>query len=381
MIKVLLILIFVAIIGRFFWLDSVPPHLSNDEIGAASGAYSISKTFKDANNQFLPILWASPGGYGSPLAVYIPLVSIAVFGNNDFAIRLPSAILGSLTIIFIGLLVMELTKNAKLGYLTSFVLAFSPWHFSASHWALESNYALFFLSLGLYLFFLGLKYSKAGATVASFLSFSLSIYSYYTEWVLTPLIIVSLLILYRKSVLKSKIHYVAILIFMVVLIPLFVSWLTHLSSSRASSEFIINDVGVGRLLSDYPNPFQKGQIILKAILDKFSGYISLDYLFFYGAKVLPNSNPYQSGFFLSPFLIAFLIGLYKLKTFLPENYKFIYFLLITSSLTASFTQGEINNWRSLPELLPIAVITGAGSLFIWEAVKSNFGRLAFVLDC
>lgn len=146
--KLLLILIIIAIVARFIRLDWAPPHLSNDEIGAAYAAYSISKTLKDGSNQFLPLLWQSHGGYGSPLAVYIPLSTIMIFGNNDFAVRLPSAILGSLTIIFIGLLTAELTKNVRLALATSFLLAISPWHFSASRWALESNYALFFICLG-----------------------------------------------------------------------------------------------------------------------------------------------------------------------------------------------------------------------------------------
>lgn len=370
--KFLLILIFIAVIARFIKLDSIPPHLSNDEIGAAYAAYSISRTGKDGANQFLPILWASPGGYGSPLAVYIPMVSILILGNNNFAVRLPSAILGSLTIIFIGLLVMELTKNSKLALITSFILAFSPWHFSASHWALESNYALFFVVLAIYLFFLGLKYDKNWAVIVSFISFALSIYSYYTEWILTPLIIFSLLVFYRKAVLKKKVYYTAFLLFGILLIPLFSDWLHNLSSSRASSEFIVKDISVGRLLSQNPQPFAKGQIILKAILDKYSAYISLDYLFFHGTKILPKDNPYQFGFFFSPFLITFLLGLYKLKTFFKQNCNFIYFLLIATPLTASVTQGDINNWRSLPQLLPIAIISAAGTFFIWDYVKKNW---------
>lgn len=369
--RILIILIFIAIAARFINLDYIPPHLSNDEIGSAYAAYSISKTLMDGANQFLPILWASPGGYGSPLAVYIPMMSIMILGNNDFAVRLPSAILGSLTIIFIGFLVMELTRNNKLALIVTFILAFSPWHFSASRWALESNYALFFIVLGIYLFFLGLKYNKSWATIVSFISFALSIYSYYTEWVLTPLIIFSLLIFYRKTVLKKKIYYVTIVLFVILLIPLFSDWLHHLNSSRANSEFIVNDINVGRLLSKHPNPLEQGQIILKAIFDKYSIYTSLDNLFFNGARLLPRDNPYQFGFFLSPFLIAFIGGLYKLRTLFNEHSNFIYFLLVVSPLTASVTQGDINNWRSLPQLLPIAIITAAGAFFIWNFIKTN----------
>ena len=369
--KILLILIFIAIVARFIKLDYAPPHLSNDEIGAAYAAYSISKTLKDGTNQFLPILWQSHGGYGTPLAIYIPLTSIVIFGNNNFAVRFPSAILGSLTIIFIGLLVYELTKNNKLAYVTSFLLAISPWHFSASRWALESNYALFFIVLGIYLFFFGLNKNKRWAVVISFVSFALSIYSYYTEWVLTPLIILSLIFFCRKTVFKKKIYYVAILLFGILLIPLFTSFIHNLNSTRVSSEFISKDIVVGKLLAQHLNPIDKGQIILKAISDKYSAYMSLDYLFFYGAKILPKENPYQFGFFLTPFIAAFIWGLYKLKNHYKGNSNFVYFLLIISPVAASMTEGEINNWRSLPQLLPVALITASGTLYIWDFVKKN----------
>src|SRR5258708_2072220 len=269
--NILLVSIVIAIIARFIWLDIAPPHLSNDEIGAAYAGYSISKTLKDGSNQFLPLLWASHGGEGSPLAIYIPLFSIMSLGNNDFAVRLPSAILGSLAIIFIGLLIMELTKNTRLAILTSFLLAFSSWHFSASRWALESNYALFFIILGLYLFFIGVNCSKSWATLLSMVAFAMSIYSYYTEWVLTPLIVISLVVFYRKTILNNKrIYVIALLLFGILLLPLFIDLIIHhLRSSRASSEFITQDIGVGRLLSKHPNPFEKGQILLKAVVDKY----------------------------------------------------------------------------------------------------------------
>ena len=370
--KILLILIFIAITARFIKLDWAPPHLSNDEIGAAYAAYSISKTLKDGSNEFLPILWQSHGGYGSPLAVYIPLASIVIFGNNDFAVRLPSAILGSLTIIFIGFLVKELTKNDKLALVTSFLLAVSPWHFSASRWALESNYALFFIVLGIYLFFLGLNKNKQWATVAGFVSFALSIYSYYTEWILTPLIVLSLIFFYRTTILKKKIYYFAILLFGILLIPIFINFIQNMSSSRASSEFISKDIAIRRLLAEHPKPIEKGQIILKAMLDKYSSYSSLDYLFFNGAKILPKENPYQFGFFLTPFVFAFIWGLYKLKNHYKGNGSFIYFLLIISPLVAAMTEGELNNWRSLPQLLPVALTCASGTLFVWDFIKKNF---------
>lgn len=373
--KVLLALILIGIVARFVWLDLAPPHLSNDEIGAAYAAYSISKTLRDGSNQFLPLLWTSHGGEGAPLAIYVPLPSIMAFGNNDFAVRLPSAVLGSLTIIFIGLLVMELTKNSRLAITASFILAVSPWHFSASRRALESNYALFFIVLGIYLFFIGINRNKNWAILTSMLSFGMSVYSYYTEWILTPLIIISLIVFYRKTILKKrKIYIIAIIFFGILLLPLAATFINHAKSSRASSEFITQDIGVGRLLSNHPAPFEKGQIILKAIADKYSVYNSLDYLFFFGATVLPKENPYQFGFLLAPLLVPFIWGLYKLRTFFKQHSNFIYFLLFATPFAASLTEGGINNWRSLPQLLPISIISAVGVLYFWESIKKSFWK-------
>lgn len=367
--KLFLFLICIAIIARFIGLDYIPPHLSNDEIGAAYDAYSISKTLRDGHNQFLPITFLSHGIYRSALAVYLTIPSIMILGNSDFSARLPSAILGSLTIILLGLLVLELTQNSRLALISSLLLAFSPWHFSASRWTMESNYALFFIVLGVYLFFYGLKHRNYWATLASFTTFAFSIYAYYTEWGLTPLIICSLLFLYRKVTLKRKIYYIAVFLFVLLLLPLTVDFLDHVGSSRASTEFISKETPV--TVKSKLNTFQEGQVLLKAILDKYSRYTSLGYIFFYGSNFLPKANPYQVGFFLSPLLISFILGLLKLKKFFKEHTKFIYFWLFASPLIPAFTQGDISNVRSLPIVIPVAIVTAAGSLYMLDYINKK----------
>jgi len=377
--NLLKLIIFIAIVARFVALDYAPPHLSNDEIGAAYAAYSISKTSKDASGEFLPVLWKSHGGYGSPLAVYIPMISIIIMGNSDFAVRLPSAILGSLTIILLGFLVKELTKNSNLALTSSFLLAISPWHFSASRWALESNYALFFVVLGIFLFFFGINRNRFWLVVLSFISFAFSIYSYYTEWILTPLIILALLFRYNRFFLERKARsFLVFLFFLILLVPICLSFVRTFNSSRAVSELITKDVAVSRLLVEEKNSLGKLQVVLRAIFDKYSSYLSLDYLFFYGADILPKENPYQFGFFLFPFFIPFIYGLFRLKTFYSRNSDLVYLLLFISPLIASFTEGSLNNWRSLPELLPVALISGVGVLSIWSVVKEKLFIKVFV---
>lgn len=369
---ILLALIIVAIVGRFIALDWVPPHLSNDEIGAAYDAYSVSKTLRDEHNQFLPILFQSHGIYRSTLAVYITIPTIMLLGNSDFSARLPSAILGTLTIIFLGLLVLTLTNNRILSFATSLILAFSPFHFATSRATIESNYAIFFVVLGIYLFFYGLKYCKNWATIACFVAFTLSIYGYYTEWGLTPLIMGALLFFYRKSFQNKKIYVVGILIFVCLLIPLGNDFFHHSNSSRASTEFINKDLAVARFSEQKNfNLIQKGQIVAKAVVDKYSNYTSLGYLFFYGANILPRDNPYQVGFFLSPFIAGFIIGLIKLKKYFGNHANFIYFWFFISPLIPSLTQGDLSSVRIFPMVIPLTLIVAAGSLELFFYIKNN----------
>src|SRR3972149_10990397 len=96
-----------TIFTRFTGLSQIPPHLSNDEISIAYDAYSVSKTLRDEHNQFLPISFKSHGTYKTPLTVYLTSISVRLFGNSDFSARLPSSLLGSLTVFILGLLAYE----------------------------------------------------------------------------------------------------------------------------------------------------------------------------------------------------------------------------------------------------------------------------------
>ncbi|MDO8429295.1 MAG: glycosyltransferase family 39 protein, partial [Candidatus Daviesbacteria bacterium] len=370
--KLLLFLVAVAIVSRFVGLDFAPPHLSNDEIGAAYDAYSISRTLKDEHNQFLPTTFQSHGIYRSALAVYLTLPGVVIFGNTDFGARVPSAVMGSLTILLVGLLVWELSQNYQLALLSSLMLAFSPWHFSASRSAMESNYALFFVTLGVYLFFYGLLRKNNLVTLLSFIALAASLYGYYTEWGLTPLVILGLLVSYRRVIIKEKIYLVGLGLFLILLTPLALDFIDKLGSSRASTELFYNDLSTAPLLeSDRFNTFQKSQILMSAALEKYSGYLSLNYLFFYGSTFLPKENPYQVGIFLSPFLLAFLVGLFKLREFFKQHATFLYIWLFISPAVPALSRGETSSVRGLGIVVPLSIIIAVGVLDIWENLRKR----------
>lgn len=378
--KILVIIVAVfTLLTRFIALSSIPPHLSNDEISIVYDAYSVSKTLRDEHNHFLPLSFQSHSTYKAPLTAYLTIPSILIFGNSDFAARAPSAFLGSLTVLILGLLVFELSKNKYLSLLTSFILAISPYHILTSRMAYEPNIALFFFCLGLYLFFLSLRVNINFFILGSYIFFALSLYSYHTEWVFTPLIIALLLILNYKEIPHKRIYYFGILVFLILVSPLFIDYLNNLhTTARANTELLLKEPSLAIKLED-PNflPWQKTSFILQAFLDKYSSYLNLSYIFFTGLNLQPSSDPFQVGLFLSPFLPFLFIGIFKLKEVFLKNSKFLYVLLLTSPLIPALTEGTQSHSRNLVSVIPISIISSVGIFVFWKTSKKVW-KIVFV---
>lgn len=369
--SLVIIVAVLAILTRFVNLSLVPPHLSNDEISIAYDAYSVLKTLKDEHNQFLPLSFRSHNTYKAPLTAYLTIPAIAIFGNTEFAARLPSAIFGTLTILIIGLLVFELSQNRYLGLLSSFLLSISPMHILTSRMSYEANIALFFLYFGIFLFFLSIRKNSNVTAVLSFISLALSLYGYHTQWVFTPFIIFLLFLVNFKKVIIKRIFYFGILIFFILITPLLFDFLSNLqNSTRASSANILNEPFlVEKLKNPSYLPWQKVSFILQASIEKYSSYFNLSYLFFTGYILLPEGDPFQTGVFLFPFLPFFLFGIYKIKVFFKEKSAFVYALLITSPITASLTTGPQSTSRNLVSLVPISIILSVGVLIFVKSCK------------
>ena len=144
--KKIIILFFILTLGislRLFRLDSRPLGFTWDEAALGYSAYSLLKTGRDEHKQALPIIFKSFGDYKPGLYVYLTVPSIASLGLNEFATRLPSALMGTILVIVIYLW----TKNL---WITG-LLALNPWaiHFSRGAW--ESNVSLTLTVLGVVL--------------------------------------------------------------------------------------------------------------------------------------------------------------------------------------------------------------------------------------
>ena len=232
--RTILILIFaLGMWLRFSHLSTNPPSLSWDEVSIGYNAYTILTHGADEHGTRFPLgAFSAFGDYKPTLPVYLTVPFVAVFGLSDMAVRLPSAIFGSLTVLLLYFLVRELFSNQRLALLSAFLLSISPWHIMLSRAGFEANIATFFITLGVYL----LLVSRSNTTVLLYalLPFIAGMYTFNSARYAGPLIALGTVLFSWRSYRKgTSAVFRGIVIAVIVLIPL----MPHLLSSNARLRF------------------------------------------------------------------------------------------------------------------------------------------------
>lgn len=203
----LLFVVLIAFLLRFWNLGITPPSLYWDEVSQAYNSYSLLKTGHDEHKELFPLArFQAFGDYKAPTYIYLDIVPILLFGQSEFAVRLPSALLGSLTVVLAYFLSLEIFFNNKKKYFISIVaslmLAISPWHIQLSRVAYEANVATFFTVGGMLLFFLGIR-KNINYLLLSAASFVIGFYSFNAHRIFIPLLVILLIVIYRKFLRKN----------------------------------------------------------------------------------------------------------------------------------------------------------------------------------
>ena len=144
---ILVSILLLAFILRFFKLDSLPPSLNWDEISHGYNAYSILKTGSDEWGEKFPMSnFRAYGDYPLALNLYLTIPFVALLGLTEISIRSPHAILGILEVLAVYYLSLGLTKKKNIALLSAFLVAITPWYVFTSRFVLQSNLAVFFLT-------------------------------------------------------------------------------------------------------------------------------------------------------------------------------------------------------------------------------------------
>lgn len=360
--KYLLIIILLGLLLRILWLEQFPPGFSGDEVQQGYSAYSILFSGKDEWGEFLPL---NPRGFGDfkpPILTYLIIPSIRVFGFNENAIRLPTAIFGTLTILVVYFLARTVTSNKEIGLWSAFFLSINPWHIQLSRTAFEGGIGIFLFTLGL-LFFIK---EKQNLILAS-LFWALSFYTYHSFKVFVPLFILGLLIKYRPKNFKKN-YFLPAVIFIILLLPLLFSFkqITSRASdvgifSQQKLESYFKEKGVSPLPYFVDRVFNnKVFYLLNGFLDNYFSYYSLTF-FFTGSR--PDSSYLNFPHFPLVYrieLILWIIAGYLIitKKVLKSYLILLWFLL--APIAAALSEGSLNANRAIIFLPLISILSGVG---------------------
>lgn len=204
---ILLIIFVLALFLRFYNLDQFPSGFHIDEASLGYNGYSLLLTGKDENNKPFP-LYVDMFGDNRPSGYhYLTALPIKFLGLTEVATRLPGAVFGSLTVFAIYLLALTFFKERKIGWLSSLLLAISPWHIVLSRASNEAVVAIFFIILGITLLVKSLESERRLILVNGTILLVTSFFFYHTPRVFVPLLFLSFLIFLFPRWCKRELSY------------------------------------------------------------------------------------------------------------------------------------------------------------------------------
>ena len=153
-----LFLLLIALLFRFLFLGTNPAGVFHDEAEKGYSAYCVLKIggtldFTQQALMFHPIplfvnVW---GSTTSMIYQYAAVPFIATGGLNAWTLRLPAAIVGTLTVILTFFLARKLTGDTRIGLWAMGLLACAPWHVVFSRWAQQGIFVPLLVSAALIL--------------------------------------------------------------------------------------------------------------------------------------------------------------------------------------------------------------------------------------
>ncbi|KKW11374.1 MAG: hypothetical protein UY48_C0020G0002 [Candidatus Gottesmanbacteria bacterium GW2011_GWB1_49_7] len=338
---------------RFMGLGVIPPGLADDEADKGYDAYSLLTTGKDQWGASWPLLaFKGFGDYRTPLYTYLTVPTVKLFGLTPFAVRLPSALFGSFTILCVYVLVGELFRESKraqtLALLSAALLALSPWHIGMSRMAMEVTVSVFLVIVGMYVFLLGRERNTL-VPVAGFV-FALSVYAYPAHVVFVPVVMGLLIGIYRESYVKKilPLTILALTVFFLIAVPIAVAG-NSASAVRTRQVNLTNDSGIVDLVNEkrgacmlhLPGPvcrvvFNKYYVFFEKFIDNYIHHFSPNLLSISGTSTQHSILPDRGLLYLVE-LPLLILGVYTAFRTKSRAGIFITLFLLVSAIPDSIT--------------------------------------------
>ncbi len=403
---------------RIYNFKSNSATLYIDEMAMLVDAKSVVATGQDMHGEsWLQPIFLSYGDYKQPVYIWLLSVAVALFGDEQWVVRVPSLLAGLFTIFITPLIGLELWRwrnfkrdlniPLKEWYIThrwlavaiAMVVAVSPWSMTFSRAGFEGHLAQLLLALSIYALLLSLR--NGWWRLVSVLLMAASTYTYYSVRFVAPAVFVSISFyqLWQTRHLASRnrtTSNIFVKIFLTILFPLIGFYMLLLPQTysplaaaseqyRLSTDSVLNDRGdlvltqnVYRELAGNSRfdrlIFHRDWLFVRQLATNYADFLDFNFLFLNGDENLRHGTG-AHGLFLLPFLPVFVCGIYELATKHRAMGLILFIWWMVALLPAAVPNTTPHALRSLNALVPLSIIIGVGLHSFIFFIMRRFGQL------
>lgn len=394
----------VAAIGlRLVQLGQIPSSLYWDEVAMLVDAKSVAQTGHDLHGRpWFQLLYPSYGDFKLPVYIWLASAAVRLFGVSEWAVRLPSAVAGVLTVVLAGILSYRLWQNAQwhqrpvagrdhppagwVAVATMAVVAVAPWSVMFSRTAFEGHLAQMLVAASMVVWLWPGRrwWQPVGAALLG----ALATYTYFSVRFVWPVVFISGVGLQSWPLvwrwLQRPQHWswprvlawvgwemvLPVVVFGLALIPMMRSPL-YADSNRfrlgtvsvlQNEAQIIQSNVLRELAGNTPVDrvvFHRYWLTAQQLLKHYADHLDWSFLFIHGDVNLRHGTR-QTGLFVWVLLPFFVAGWWWLWRWRPRVVLWMLGWWLVALLPASVPNDTPHALRSLNALVPLAVVLGVG---------------------
>jgi 4-amino-4-deoxy-L-arabinose transferase-like glycosyltransferase len=320
--------------------------------------------------------------------MYLTVPFVGLLGPADLAVRLPVALIGSLSIILIYFLAKTLfiatPRTKHLALLSALLLALTPWHIHFSRAAFEVVPLIFLIMLGTLLFLRGKHF-------ASLFPFILTFYTYSTAMVFTPLFVLALLFVERPK-LNLKKNWYRLVFPLILFSPIVFSVLFGHAGGRFNLVSIFGDPKIIEpVILQRTDPWVKQSFgeslfhnkylaITQAFANNYLTAFSPQFLFISGDPFFRHSISMVGELLIVtlPLLMAGIFFIFK-NISQKENKILLLWLLLAPVSSSLTTNGGTHATRLFLMLPPLILISSLGGIYLLNLFGKKLVKPAIII--
>lgn len=369
---------------NLYLLKDIPSGFHVDEARAGYNAFSIFKTARDENGNFLPLFYNSFQEFRPTVYFYSIIPFIPFSGLSVLTVRMPAAVYGVLSVWMFYLILRKLGQSKRLSMLAAFILSVMPWFVILARASSEALSSLFWLESGIFLAVFFIKKNDLKFAAGSFVAFILAMQSYPPARMVIPMLLPFLLFLPGKKPVFNKIIISMAVLLTVISLPV-LSAITG-NNSRLNQVVFIRDPALANLSEKLIFGEGQGRILLARIfhnkaviysrdlIRRYSTYLGPEFAL--GQEIKPARYGFLSGqpvYYLVYF--AFLPGL----IYFGRKNPFLMFWFLLAIFPAAITLEDTPNvQRALLAAPPVAFFAAEMILKILKKLP-RFANYIFLL--